>query len=81
MVRKIFGKIKLIFCVNGKLFKKKEGWNDDLTWGRQVKLPENFDTSLAIPKNTGSRKNWLKAWQKKQKKNIITMANVRCSSY
>ena len=41
---------------------KKEGWNDELTWGRQVKLPTGFDTSLAIPKNTGSRKNWLKAW-------------------
>jgi len=46
---------------------KKEGWNDNLTWGRQVKLPENFDTSLAIPKNTGSRKNWLKAWAKTEK--------------
>ncbi|MFD2166011.1 lytic transglycosylase domain-containing protein [Thalassotalea euphylliae] len=42
---------------------KKEGWNDDLTWGRQVKLPEGFDVANAIPKNTGSRKNWLKAWQ------------------
>jgi membrane-bound lytic murein transglycosylase B len=41
---------------------QKEGWNDELTWGRQVKLPKNFDYSLAIPKNTGSRKNWLKAW-------------------
>jgi membrane-bound lytic murein transglycosylase B len=46
---------------------KKEGWNDDLTWGRQVKLPENFDYNLAIPKNTGSRKNWLKAWSKTEK--------------
>ncbi len=46
---------------------KKEGWNDELTWGRQVKLPQNFDTSLAIPKNTGSRKNWLKAWNKTEK--------------
>ena len=35
--------------------------------GRQVKLPENFDVSLAIPKNTGSRKNWLKAWQEREK--------------
>lgn len=26
---------------------KKSGWNDDLTWGRQVKLPANFDESLA----------------------------------
>ena len=46
---------------------KKEGWNDELTWGRQVKLPKDFDTSLAIPKNTGSRKNWLKAWRKTEK--------------
>lgn len=46
---------------------KKEGWNDALTWGRQVKLPEGFDTSLAIPKNTGGRSNWLKAWSKTEK--------------
>jgi membrane-bound lytic murein transglycosylase B len=46
---------------------KKEGWNDALTWGRQVKLPEGFDTSLAIPRNTGSRKNWLKAWSESKK--------------
>lgn len=46
---------------------KNEGWNDDLTWGRQVKLPEGFDTKLAIPKNTGSRANWLKAWSKTEK--------------
>ena len=45
----------------------KEGWSDELTWGRQVKLPENFDRSLAIPKNTGSRKNWLKAWAVSEK--------------
>jgi membrane-bound lytic murein transglycosylase B len=46
---------------------QKEGWNDELTWGRQVKLPEGFDYTLAIPKNTGSRKNWLKAWAKTEK--------------
>ncbi len=46
---------------------QKEGWNDELTWGRQVKLPKNFDTSLAIPKNTGNRKNWLKAWSSTEK--------------
>lgn len=46
---------------------KKEGWNDELTWGRQVKLPADFDYSLAIPKNTGSRKNWLKAWTSSEK--------------
>jgi len=46
---------------------KKEGWNGELTWGRQVKLPKGFDYSLAIPKNTGSRKNWLKAWANTEK--------------
>lgn len=46
---------------------KKEGWNDELTWGRQVKLPEDFDVSLAIPNNTGSRANWLKAWKQTEK--------------
>jgi membrane-bound lytic murein transglycosylase B len=46
---------------------QKEGWNDELTWGRQVKLPSNFDTSLAIPRNTGSRKKWLKAWADTEK--------------
>ncbi|MDP7592995.1 MAG: lytic murein transglycosylase [Litorilituus sp.] len=46
---------------------KKEGWSDEQTWGRQVKLPQEFDASLAIPKNTGSRKNWLKAWTSSEK--------------
>jgi membrane-bound lytic murein transglycosylase B len=46
---------------------KKEDWNDNLTWGRQVKLPADFDTALAIPQRTGSRKNWLKAWTKTEK--------------
>jgi len=41
---------------------QQEGWSDELTWGRQVRLPKDFDYTLAIPKNTGSRKNWLKAW-------------------
>ncbi|MEW6992082.1 lytic transglycosylase domain-containing protein [Colwelliaceae bacterium 6441] len=45
----------------------KEGWNDNLTWGRQVKLPKDFDLTLAIPRNTGSRKNWLKAWSEREK--------------
>jgi len=46
---------------------KTVGWNDNLTWGRQVKLPSNFNTKLAIPKNTGGRINWLKAWANTEK--------------
>jgi membrane-bound lytic murein transglycosylase B len=47
---------------------QKEGWDPELTWGRQVKLPTDFDYNLAIPKNTGGRKNWLKAWRNKEQK-------------
>lgn len=47
---------------------KKEGWNNRLTWGRQVKLPADFNKKLAIPQNTGGRSNWLKAWSKTEKK-------------
>lgn len=45
----------------------KEGWNGEFTWGRQVQLPYGFDHSLAIPRKTGGRQNWLKAWDKKEK--------------
>ncbi len=50
---------------------KQEGWNDDLTWGRQVKLPHGFDVSLAIPRNTGSREKWLVAWKKHEKSLLV----------
>ncbi|ALO35351.1 lytic transglycosylase [Colwellia sp. MT41] len=46
---------------------QKQGWSDELTWGRQVKLPKGFDNTLAIPKNTGSRKKWLKAWSETER--------------
>lgn len=46
---------------------KTEGWNDDLTWGREVVLPEAFDIANAIPVNTRGRSNWLTQWAKTQK--------------
>ncbi|WP_371372792.1 lytic transglycosylase domain-containing protein [Thalassotalea aquiviva] len=45
----------------------KVGWNDQLTWGRQVSLPKDFDYALAIPQRTGGRTNWLKAWQQTER--------------
>ncbi|WP_425456675.1 lytic murein transglycosylase [Catenovulum sediminis] len=42
---------------------KREGWNDNLTWGRQVKVPEDFDFSLAIPSKTKGRSDWTKKWK------------------
>ncbi|WP_394176158.1 lytic murein transglycosylase [Thalassotalea litorea] len=43
---------------------KSVGWDDSITWARQVTLPDDFDYSLAIPQNTGGRSNWLKAWKR-----------------
>ncbi|TRY29264.1 lytic transglycosylase domain-containing protein [Aliiglaciecola sp. M165] len=39
----------------------REGWNDQITWGRQVRLPENFDLSLAGLNK--SKMQSLAAWQ------------------
>lgn len=45
---------------------KREGWNGNRTWGRQVKLPEGFDKSLLMPKGSKGRKQWLQNWKKSQ---------------
>lgn len=45
---------------------KREGWNGNRTWGRQVKLPEGFDQSLLMPKGSKGRKQWLQNWKKSQ---------------
>lgn len=39
---------------------KTEGWNNNETWGRQVKLPKNFDTSLAGIDKQKSLAEWQK---------------------
>lgn len=38
---------------------KSEGWDNNGTWGRQVKLPSDFDKTLAL-----SKKRSLSAWRK-----------------
>ena len=42
---------------------KQAGWNSDLTWGRQIKLPEGFDTNYILKRGTKTRKQWLKYWR------------------
>lgn len=42
---------------------KQAGWNDNLTWGRQVKLPENFDYKYVLKRGTKTRKQWLDYWK------------------
>ncbi|NMM39713.1 lytic murein transglycosylase [Pseudoalteromonas arctica] len=46
---------------------KQAGWNDDLTWGRQVKLPEGFDPNYVLQRGTKTRKQWLEYWAKSER--------------
>lgn len=36
----------------------KRGWNDELTWGREVQLPAGFDTSLISSKKSKTLGHW-----------------------
>lgn len=46
---------------------KQAGWNDDLTWGRQVKLPEGFDNSNILKRGTKTRSQWLEYWKESER--------------
>ncbi|MBE0370100.1 lytic murein transglycosylase [Pseudoalteromonas aurantia] len=42
---------------------KQAGWNDDLTWGRQVKLPKGLNSEYVLKRGTKTRKQWLEYWK------------------
>jgi membrane-bound lytic murein transglycosylase B len=46
---------------------KTEGWNDSLTWGRQVKLPATFDDGESIGRGSKSLSQWLGKWRDSEK--------------
>lgn len=46
---------------------KSVGWNDNLTWGRQVQLPENFDSKHVLKRGTKNHKQWLEFWAKSER--------------
>lgn len=41
---------------------KQAGWDDNLTWGRQVQLPEGFDNNNILKRGTRNRSQWLEFW-------------------
>jgi len=43
---------------SGANYLKKAGWNPDLTWGREVRLPEGFDAALASKTNRLTLAQW-----------------------
>jgi membrane-bound lytic murein transglycosylase B len=46
---------------------KTRGWDDSQTWGREVKVPKNFDFSYVIPKGSKDRTQWLQWWAKSER--------------
>ncbi|OHU85458.1 MULTISPECIES: lytic murein transglycosylase [Pseudoalteromonas] len=46
---------------------KQAGWDDNLTWGRQVKLPDDFDNKYILKRGTKTRKEWLGYWKKSER--------------
>lgn len=46
---------------------KTEGWQAGVNWGRQVRLPDQFDYSLVIPKGSKDRAQWLQWWAKSER--------------
>ncbi|QBJ64920.1 lytic murein transglycosylase [Pseudoalteromonas sp. DL-6] len=46
---------------------KQEGWNDNLTWGRQVQLPADFDKQYILKRGTKTRKQWLEYWNNSER--------------
>jgi membrane-bound lytic murein transglycosylase B len=46
---------------------KTRGWDNSQTWGREVKVPKNFDFSHVIPKGSKDRNQWLEWWAKSER--------------
>jgi membrane-bound lytic murein transglycosylase B len=46
---------------------KTRGWDNSQTWGREVKVPKNFDFSYVIPKGSKDRNQWLEWWAKSER--------------
>ena len=46
---------------------KTRGWDNSQTWGREVKVPNNFDFSYVIPKGSKDRTQWLQWWAKSER--------------
>ncbi|WP_419147577.1 lytic murein transglycosylase [Pseudoalteromonas 'SMAR'] len=46
---------------------KSVGWNNNLTWGRQVQLPENFDSKHVLKRGTKNHQQWLEFWAKSER--------------
>ncbi|MGB5446789.1 MAG: lytic murein transglycosylase [Psychromonas sp.] len=58
---------------------KTEGWNPDQTWGRQVKLPANFDIQLANIKEYKSLQEWQALGVRRYDGSNLPIADIQAS--
>ncbi|AWB67929.1 lytic murein transglycosylase [Saccharobesus litoralis] len=65
-IKDVWGNMGDVFA-SAANYLANEGWNDDLTWGRQVKVPSGFDFEHAVPQKTRGRSHWLEQWNKTEK--------------
>lgn len=58
---------------------KQAGWNDDLTWGRQVKLPDNFNTELSGLKTKKPLSQWQDVGVRRFDMSNLPQRNIQAS--
>uniref|UniRef100_A0A486XVD2 Membrane-bound lytic murein transglycosylase B n=1 Tax=Rheinheimera sp. BAL341 TaxID=1708203 RepID=A0A486XVD2_9GAMM len=46
---------------------KQQGWDNSKTWGREVRLPTDFDASHAIARGSLQRSEWLGRWAQSER--------------
>ena len=46
---------------------KSRGWDNSLTWGREVKLPDGFSMDYTIPRGTPNHTVWLREWARTER--------------
>lgn len=46
---------------------KQQGWDNSKTWGREVRLPQNFDSTQAIARGSLQRSEWLGRWAQSER--------------
>ena len=58
---------------------KQAGWNSDLTWARQVRIPKNFDEQLVGLKTKKTLTDWQKAGVRRYDQSDLPQKSIQAS--
>ncbi len=58
---------------------RKSGWDDDLTWGRKVRLPAGFDVTLAGRDKTKTLQEWQRLGVRREDGSSLPNVNLTAS--